>query len=124
MRSLIITALLLIVTLVIHVGAEPIPPFRGIVTSKTLAIHAPRPEYPLSVRKNGLGGQGEFIMHINRKTGIVRSVEVAKSTGVARLDKSCIDAFQQWTFVPGTVSKVHCPIKFTPPPQKLAPAQR
>jgi TonB family protein len=110
-------------TLVMHVGAEPIPSFRGIVTSKALAIHAPRPEYPLSVRKRRLGGQGEFIMHINRKTGIVRSVEIAKSTGVARLDQSCIDAFQRWTFIPDTVSKVRCPIKFTPP-QKPAPAQR
>jgi TonB family protein len=123
MRNLTITSFLLIMTLVMHVGAEPIPPFRGIVTSRALAIHAPRPEYPLSVRKRRLGGQGEFIMHINRKTGIVRSVEIAKSTGVARLDQSCIDAFQRWTFIPGTVSKVRCPIKFTPP-QKPAPAQR
>ena len=80
---------------------------------KAIALFAPKPSYPESLRKRGIGGTGEFVMHVDSKTGTVRSVEVVKSTGVALLDKAAIDAFERWRFVPGAASNVRCPIRFS-----------
>jgi periplasmic protein TonB len=83
----------------------------GHAVSRT--VFNPKPEYPDSLRKRGIGGQGEFLMHVDRPTGKVTSVEVTKSTGVPALDESCIRAFRQWRFVPNTAAPViRCPIKF------------
>jgi TonB family protein len=59
-------------------------------------------------------------MHVDQKTGIVRSVEIAKSTGVAVLDQSCVRAFKKWRFAVDTVSTVRCPVRFVPdaPPSR------
>ncbi len=81
--------------------------------AKSRTLFSPKPEYPESVRKRGLGGKGEFLMHVDRPTGKVNSVDVAKSTGVPALDESCIRAFLQWRFVPKTAAPIiHCPVRF------------
>ena|SRR5215471_2355 len=81
----------------------------------TRTLFNPKPDYPESLRKRGIGGQGEIIMHVNHATGRVTSVDVVKSTKVPALDESSIHAFQQWQFVPNTApSVVRCPIRFVP----------
>jgi TonB family protein len=80
-----------------------------------VAYYAPRPKIPLSVRKPGLNAYGVFVMYVDPKTGRVRKVETEKSTGVPALDKSSIEAFEQWRFRPGSVTKVHCPVRFVRP---------
>jgi hypothetical protein len=80
-----------------------------------LAVYAPRPKIPLSVRKPGLNAYGVFVMYVDPATGIVRRVETEKSTGVPVLDKSCFEAFSRWRFRPGSARKVRCPIRFLRP---------
>jgi TonB family protein len=74
----------------------------------------PKPEYPESLKKRGIGGQGEFLMHVDLKTGKVTSVDVLKSTGVAPLDESCVRAFRQWPLVHNTERTIRCPVEFVP----------
>jgi len=80
----------------------------------TRTLFNPKPDYPESLRKRGIGGQGEFLMHVDHVTGKVTSVDVTKSTGVSALDESCIRAFREWQFVPNSAAPIiHCPIKFS-----------
>ncbi len=65
------------------------------------ALYAPRPEYPLEARRRYLTGRGLLILHIDRKTGAVTSVEIAKSIGYKILDDAAVRAFRQWRFKPG-----------------------
>src|SRR4051812_13554380 len=81
--------------------------------AKALALNAPRPVYPASLRKRHVGGAGVFVLHVDLATGVVSSVSVQMSTGVSLLDRTCIDTFQKWRFRPHAVSKVTIPIAFT-----------
>ena len=88
------------------------PPFRG---PKMVAVFAPRPVYPDSAKKHGIGGQGVFVMHVDVNTGVVRSVEIKQSTGVSLLDRCATDALRRWRFKTHIVApKVVCPITFVP----------
>lgn len=79
---------------------------------KALAIYAPQPLYPSLRNGKKPEGSGIFLVHIDPKTGVVRSVSVEKSTGFAILDKAAIDAYRRWKFRPGN-SKAKIPITFT-----------
>ena len=87
-----------------YVGAESVP--------KAVAVRAPRPEYG----KDWPEGKGVFLLHVDEKTGEVRSVDVIRSTGFAVLDRSGIAAFKQWRFRPGPTS-IKIPLTFTHRPQ-------
>jgi TonB family protein len=76
---------------------------------KKLAIHAPRPEYPLKLRS--LEGRGVFMMNV-RPDGTVESVDIMKSTGHSELDQLGVAAFLKWRFRPGNVTKVKIPLEF------------
>ena len=104
---------LFLATVVTVVAQVPVRPDDG--RARAIAVYAPNPNYPQSLKKRGIGGRGDFDMHVNVKTGQVISVDVVKSTGVRALDESCINAFQQWRFVPTTVRLVHCPVRVNPP---------
>ena len=87
----------------------------SIQAAKAIAIAAPRPQYPDSAKKHGIGGGGVFVLHVDTKTGIVSSVTVQKSTGVPLLDHCAIDAFQKWRFKSNAAGpKVIIPITFAP----------
>jgi TonB family protein len=91
--------------------AAALPP--GAVNAKAVVLEAPRPEYPKDLRQRGVTGAGVFVLHVNRRTGVVTSVTVQQSTGVARLDACAIDAFRRWRFKPPAVSSVvRIPITF------------
>ena len=102
--------LLFLATVVTVVAQAPVGTDRG--RARAIATYAPRPAYPYPLKKRGIGGRGDFDMHVDVKTGKVTSVVVIKSTGVRELDDSCITAFRTWRFVPNTVSIVHCPVGF------------
>lgn len=66
-------------------------------------------------------------MHVDKRTGIVTSVEITQSAGHDILDKAAVEAFQRWRFRPGTVEKVRCPITWTQtvePPNKSTPVTK
>jgi TonB family protein len=78
-------------------------------------ISAPRPNYPDSAKKHGIGGAGVFVLHVDRHAGVVSSVTVQKSTGSKLLDQSGIDCFRKWRFKPDVIGpKVVIPLKFVP----------
>ena len=94
-------------------GQAPVGPHGEL--GKAIAIRAPKPNYPESLKKRGIGGQGEFVMHVNTNTGVVTSVDVVKSTGVRALDDSCIRAFQEWRFKRNYAAPIiRCPVRFNP----------
>jgi len=77
-----------------------------------IAYYAPKPEYPTLPDGSRPEGSGVFVLHIDLRTGRVKSVSVEKSTGFAILDKAAIDCYKQWRFNRG-VPMVKCPITFT-----------
>lgn len=79
-----------------------------------MALEAPRPDYPKSLKAHGVGGRGVFVLHIDTQTGFVTSVSIEKSTGVRRLDSSAVRALRKWRFTPRKINKVRVPITFVP----------
>jgi TonB family protein len=78
-------------------------------------VNAPRPSYPNSAKKHGIGGAGVFVLHVDRHTGLVSSVSVQKSTGSSLLDRCGTDAFRKWRFKPDTIGpKIIIPLTFVP----------
>jgi TonB family protein len=80
--------------------------------AKALAIYAPRPNYPKDAQGRRPTGNGIVVMEVDKKTGLVKSARMEKSTGNKLLDDAAIQAFSQWRFKPGSVSRIHCPITF------------
>ena len=78
-----------------------------------IATKAPRPEYPYEARRTRLTGTGIVKIEVDAPTGRVTSVRMDPSTGHAILDQAAIEAFREWRFKPGMVSRVRTPITFT-----------
>jgi TonB family protein len=97
-------------------SAQPTPSLPGppqIQKARQLAIYAPRPAYPKDAQGRRSTGSGIVVMEIDKKTGLVKSAKMEKSTGNKLLDAAALQAFSQWRFKPGTVWRVHSPITFT-----------
>jgi TonB family protein len=52
-------------------------------------------------------------MHVDKPTGVVKSVEILQSTGHAILDRACVDALKRWKFIPDAVTKIKTPVTFS-----------
>jgi TonB family protein len=61
-------------------------------------IQAPQPDYPLEARQRHATGGGIFVLRVQIKSGRVKGVEVARSTGHAILDAAAVKALRQWRF--------------------------
>jgi len=79
---------------------------------KVLAVYAPKPEYPVLPNGERPEGSGIYVIHINPKTGLVRSVSIEKSTGHKVLDDAVINSLKRWKFIKGT-PVVKVPFTFT-----------
>jgi TonB family protein len=85
-------------------------------------LYAPRPPYPRVARERRLTGQwGQFLLHINRKTGAVISVVIEKSTRIRLLDESAVETFRRWRFERGSPAIVRVPIKFVMKGEEYSP---
>jgi TonB family protein len=80
---------------------------------KAAAVFSPKPEYPLEARQRHLVGSGVLILHIDRDTGTVTSIDIEKSIGYKILDDAAIRALSQWRFKPGKSTKIRVPIRYT-----------
>src|SRR5256885_2104283 len=80
--------------------------------AKALAVSAPKPDYPILPSGNRPEGSGMFLLHIDSKSGIVKSVSVDQSTGSPLLDKASIDCLRRWRFAPGA-PKAKVPMTYT-----------
>lgn len=73
---------------------------------KGLAIYTPRPDYPLGARFRGEQGAGWFVLCVQIKSGRVKKVEVARSTGHSDLDASTVRTLKQWRFKPDALPPI------------------
>jgi protein TonB len=81
-----------------------------------VAIYAPKPQYTQFAADHHIEGDGLFIMRVQIRTGLVKDVQVARSTGWAGLDAAAIRALKEWRFKPGSCP----PIKVEQPWRKDA----
>jgi TonB family protein len=93
-------------------GASSTAPFTT-TSARSLAINAPRPEYPYEARRQKITGDGLVGMRVDPASGEVRDVSMLKSTGSPFLDNAALSGFRKWRFKPGTASSVKCPVTFT-----------
>jgi TonB family protein len=70
------------------------------------AIYTPRPNYPMGALARYEQGSGWFVMRVQIKSGRVKEVEVARSTGHSDLDASTVDALKRWRFKPNALSSI------------------
>jgi TonB family protein len=91
--------------------ARPAPiGFNG--SPRTLALSAPRPEYPYEARSRHITGSGIAELRIDPATGFVEDAAMEQSIGNPILDHSAINAFRRWQFKRGTPRKIRIPIRF------------
>src|ERR1043165_1679858 len=77
-----------------------------------VVLHAPRFQYPKDAQGYYPKGSGIVLMEVDKKTGLVKSARMEKSTGNKFLDAAALQASNQWRFKPGTVSTVQWPVNF------------
>jgi len=75
-------------------------------------LESPYPKFPLSVRWENPSGKGIFRIQIDRKNGLVTSVQVLKTMGDNRLDAAALEALHKWRFKPQTLRELVVPIEF------------
>ncbi|HEX3420233.1 MAG TPA: energy transducer TonB [Candidatus Udaeobacter sp.] len=76
------------------------------------ALYAPPPVYPAEARSKHLTGLGVGLIEVDLRTGSVTAARMLQSTGYRVLDDAALNAFRQWRFEPGTVSRIRIPIRF------------
>jgi len=81
--------------------------------STRFVIFAPRPDYPKQARERHLGGTIFVMLHVDKKSGLVTSVELVQSTGHKILDDAALATFRSWKFKPGVVTADAIPALFT-----------
>jgi len=93
----------------------PAPPVIGpmsLSAAKAVVVNAPLPGYPYQARRAHITGSGVCVMLVHTASGKVTAAMMAESTGNAILDKVTTDAFRQWRFKRGTVSRVRVPVTY------------
>jgi len=84
-----------------------------------LTIYKPQPEYPSLARAQHLTGDGFFILRVQIRTGLVKDIQVGRSTGSSILDAAATRGLKQWRFKPGALS----PITVDLPEHSIIPAE-
>ena len=77
-----------------------------VVPKHALAIYAPAPKYPLFAEMRHEEGGGIFVFRVDIKSGRVKAVIIAQSTGHADLDAAAVKAFKRWKFQPGVTPSI------------------
>lgn len=73
------------------------------VPKQVSAIYAPFPDYPRAARSRREQGKGLFVVRVHIKSGHVKDVYVARTTGYRDLDAATVAALKQWRFKPGAL---------------------
>ena len=73
-----------------------------------LSMYAPKPEYPVQARNQGM--QGKVVVHAYiTAAGMVEMVEVASSSGHSILDDAALAEVKKWLFLPATEGNMAVP---------------
>jgi TonB family protein len=73
---------------------------------KRMVISTPRPEYPFEARRRWVEGSGSFILRVQIRTGLVKTVTIERSTGSQLLDSSAVTTLKRWRFKPGVLPPI------------------
>ena len=76
------------------------------VPKTALATYSPKPKYPVFALMRHEEGAGILVFRVEIKSGRVKKVIVARSTGHKDLDAAALKAFKQWEFQPGAVASI------------------
>ena len=68
-----------------------------------ITLYEPEPKCPPLARSRRIEGKGLFILRVQMDTGLVKDVQVERSTGSSILDSSARDALKEWRFKPDAV---------------------
>jgi protein TonB len=90
----------------------PVADMMSLSSARAEVVSAPPPVYPYQAKHAHITGSGVCVMTVDTTIGKVTDATMEQSTGNAILDKAAINAFRQWRFKPGTVSKVRVPITY------------
>jgi len=90
--------------------SSPAPQHSG--NSKDVVLRAARPKYPKDAQGYYPKGSGIVLMEVDKKSGLVKSARMEKSTRNKVLDDAALQACNQWRFKPGTVSTAYWPVTF------------
>jgi TonB family protein len=69
-------------------------------------MRSPTPQYPVAAREHHITGAGIFVVRVQIKTGRVKEVIVARSTGHAILDNAATKTLREWRFKPDTLPSI------------------
>ena len=104
-----------ILSVIIFASAQPAPssptPHHS-ANANRLVLHAPHFRYPKDAQGYYPKGSGIVLMEVDKKSGLVKSARMEKSTGNKLLDDAALQACNQWRFKLGTVSRAQWPITF------------
>ena len=104
------------------IAAQPRLVDEGLVAEGKIDI---RPEYPAEAQAQRLTGTGVFVLHVDPKNGLVRSIDIEKSTGHKLLDDASVKAFANLQFKRRLASRVKIPVSFVmPEPRDEIPRTR
>jgi TonB family protein len=67
---------------------------------KSLVVSTPQPGYPVEARRHWIQGRGLFVLRVEVRTGLVKTVTIEQSTGSQLLDSSAVVALKHWRFKP------------------------
>ena len=103
------------------IAAQPRLVDEGLVAEGKIDI---RPEYPAEAQAQRLTGTGIFVLHVDPKNGLVRSIDIEKSTGHKLLDDASVKAFANLQFKRRLASRVKIPVSFVMPGRDQIPRTR
>src|SRR6266480_909019 len=87
--------------------------------AKKMVISTPSPVYPFEARRHWIEGSGLFLLRVQVRTGLVKTVSIERSTGSQLLDSAAVAALKRWRFKPGVLP----PISLESPKRKDALAR-
>lgn len=102
-----------VATLLVASPAPTLTDLQTLAEIEAFAVSHPHPDYPLEARRLRLAGRGIVAGIVDRKTGRLKSVKMAQSTGHVILDEAVLRAFRQWKFRPGTIGQFRVPVIYT-----------
>jgi TonB family protein len=65
-----------------------------------LSVYTPLPRYPIAARVSHIVGSGIFRLHVSLQTGLVKSLDIERSTGERLLDTAASNTLKKWRFKP------------------------
>jgi TonB family protein len=86
----------LVVTAAVAIAADP---------PKAKLLAAPLPVKSRVAASEHLAGAGIFVLQMDTKTGLVKSIVIQKSTGKPLLDECAVEALRKWRAAPGAVPR-------------------